>query len=75
MKYAEQIANAMNYLHSKGILHLDLKPQNILLSYDYNIKITDFGESLRGKDTKLGKDLKATLAYSPPYILDVSQEH
>lgn len=35
----------MDYIHSKGYLHLDIKPQNILLSESLKIKIADFGSS------------------------------
>lgn len=64
----------MDYLHSKGILHLDLKPENILLSFDYTVKIIDFGESLHNKNTKIGKNVKVTPAYSPFYIFDITEE-
>lgn len=33
-KYARQILHALVYLHQKKIMHLDLKPQNILLDED-----------------------------------------
>ena len=40
---AESILNALSYAHSRGIIHRDVKPQNILLSSKGEIKITDFG--------------------------------
>jgi len=33
----------MDYIHTRGYLHLDIKPQNILIDEELNIKIADFG--------------------------------
>ena len=41
--YAAEVALAIGYLHSKGIVYRDLKPENILLAADGHIKLTDFG--------------------------------
>jgi serine/threonine-protein kinase len=38
-----QICDALHVTHSKGIIHRDIKPDNILLSADRTAKITDFG--------------------------------
>ena len=38
---------AIAYTHGNGIAHLDLKPGNILLDSNFNIKIADFGLSGR----------------------------
>jgi len=37
------MALAIQYLHTKNILHCDLKSQNILLTEDWQVKICDFG--------------------------------
>jgi serine/threonine protein kinase len=37
------IALAMRYVHSKGVIHRNLTPDNILLDWDWNVRIADFG--------------------------------
>ncbi|MBQ3791693.1 MAG: PASTA domain-containing protein, partial [Clostridia bacterium] len=41
--YTEQILAALGHAHEKGIVHRDIKPQNIMLLRDGQIKVTDFG--------------------------------
>lgn len=43
LKYAIQIATALEYMHSKKMLHLDLKPNNIMLHKNGEIILIDFG--------------------------------
>ena len=38
-----QVARALSHAHSRGIIHLDIKPQNIMLPRDGTVKIADFG--------------------------------
>lgn len=42
----DSVARALSYVHSRGILHLDLKPENVLCASGGQIKITDFGLAL-----------------------------
>jgi serine/threonine protein kinase len=63
-KYSKQLADGLKYLIENNILHRDLKPQNILLTDDFNIKIADFGFA-----RKVEKDmLLNTLCGSPMYM-------
>ncbi len=41
--FTTQIAKALSHAHSKGIVHRDIKPQNIMIAMDGAVKVADFG--------------------------------
>ena len=47
LKYTHQIGNALDFVHDNNIVHLDIKPGNILIDRDDNARLIDFGVSKR----------------------------
>ncbi len=47
IQYITQVGDALSYIHERNILHLDVKPSNILLNDDGNVVLIDFGISKR----------------------------
>ena len=43
--FGRDLARGLHYLHSKGIIHCDLKPPNLFLNEDGRIKLAGFGMS------------------------------
>jgi hypothetical protein len=68
----DQVAAALDYIHGQGILHLDLKPENVLFAADGRVKITDFGLSAPSADPRGSASdgrLSGTLDYAAPEAL------
>ncbi len=65
----KQIIEGLNYIHSKGIVHRDIKLDNILIDLKNNIKICDFGVSRKIKKGDIMNDQCGTPAYIAPEIL------
>ena len=51
--YFHQLVNGVEYLHSQGIAHADLKLDNILMGEEYVLKIIDFDQSQRAEDISM----------------------
>jgi serine/threonine protein kinase len=65
----DAIAMALSYIHSRNILHLDLKPENVLCDTRGEIKITDFGLALTHVGVRTLSDLglaEGTIDYCSP---------
>ena len=65
-----QILSALKYIHSKSILHRDIKLDNILLTSNNVIKLCDFGVSRRMNSRKIIYEHIGTPAYLAPEIVN-----
>ena len=68
IQVAYEIFCGINYLHENGIWHLDLKPENIIISQDNHVKIADFGISVREEKLKDPGYTKITRIYRAPEV-------
>lgn len=70
MFYLEQVCSGLAYAHERGVIHRDIKPQNLLLTSDGQVvKIADFGvaklEAGDGAITRVGTNVFAPPEHSP----------
>ena len=69
--YTEQILQALQYLHSEGYVHRDLKASNILINTSSVVKVGDFGtchrmENLRNQNHEIELSQVGTPSFFPP---------
>ncbi|MFI3227048.1 MAG: Stk1 family PASTA domain-containing Ser/Thr kinase [Clostridia bacterium] len=66
--FSSQIAEALEHAHSRGIIHQDIKPQNIMLLRDGTLKVADFGiAKLENEgETKVIKEAIGSVHYVSP---------
>ncbi|XP_057532692.1 CBL-interacting serine/threonine-protein kinase 9 [Amaranthus tricolor] len=66
-KYFQQLINAVDYCHSRGVYHRDLKPENLLLDSNGALKVADFGLSAFSKQVR-EDGLLHTACGTPNYV-------
>jgi serine/threonine protein kinase len=88
LKYLEQVCSGLAHAHKAGVIHRDIKPQNLLLTADQKVvKIADFGvariEASEGAITRVGTNIYSAPEHNPlvqtgqldPEILTSSRDH
>lgn len=62
---AKAVGSALAYAHKNGVLHLDVKPANILINHEGHIKLADFGVALLSHRDGHSAALGGTVGYMP----------
>ncbi|MDN3611782.1 serine/threonine protein kinase [Vibrio ostreicida] len=63
-----QLAGALEYMHTRGVCHLDVKPANVLVGEDDSVKLIDFGAA-RYSDELQGPS-EVSLSYASPLYVE-----
>jgi serine/threonine protein kinase len=72
--YARQVAAGLHYLHRRGVIHRDLKPDNILLGQSDQVYLADFGTSEFFEGEAKGvTGTRGTLAFMAPELLQAQR--
>ncbi|WP_372793717.1 protein kinase [Lutibacter sp.] len=78
LKVLKDVSQGLHYLHNEGILHQDIKPDNVLIYNDGRYMLTDFGISTRMRSTlkkATSTNSAMTLAYAPPERYSANPEN
>ncbi len=63
---AEALGAALSFAHENGVLHLDIKPANVLIDRKGNVRLTDFGMATLASAAGFGGARGGTVGYMPP---------
>ncbi|MDH4139081.1 MAG: serine/threonine protein kinase [Coriobacteriia bacterium] len=61
----EAVASALQFAHENGVLHLDIKPENVLVTHAGHVKVTDFGISALSTAIGHGPNVGGTPGFMP----------
>jgi len=68
IRWFHQTLQGLAYAHQRAILHRDLKPHNLLLTADGDVKISDFGLLKQAREPELAVTVEGTVMGTPQYI-------
>lgn len=72
VRLGAQVASALQYAHDQGVVHCDVKPENVLVNEQGEAKVTDFGVAetvARTVSAEEAREILGTIAYLAPEVI------
>lgn len=69
-EYMLRLFSAVNHCHANGVIHRDIKPDNIMVTHNNELKLIDFGLSTIRKEEKFHNEIVGTGYYMAPEVID-----
>ena len=66
LSIAIQVGRGIQAAHEKGIIHRDIKPQNVIISKEGKVKVTDFGIAKAVSSNTINAEVMGSVHYLPP---------
>jgi serine/threonine protein kinase len=70
VRYIDQVAQAVQYVHNRGLVHRDIKPENLLLGAGNQLLLSDFGISINTLAAVRTNGVAGTAAYMAPELIE-----
>jgi len=68
VRVTRAMGEALTYAHSRGVIHRDMKPSNVMLNTAGAVKVMDFGIARMAKDALTRYSMTNTVVGTPPYM-------
>ncbi|XP_042891729.1 serine/threonine-protein kinase Nek4-like isoform X2 [Penaeus japonicus] len=72
--YILEVAAALQYLHTRSIIHRDIKPDNLLLDEEGHVHLTDFNIATVLRDDQLATSMSGTKPYMAPEVFECAAD-
>jgi serine/threonine protein kinase len=70
-KFIGQMIEGLRYIHKLGVVHFDIKPENVMVTEEGSLKIIDFGGAVYSKN----KGKISQITYTSPYLPPGAEDH
>lgn len=73
-RIVRDVASALDFAHSRGVIHRDMKPSNVMVDGHGRVKVMDFGIARAAKDAMTRYSVTNTIVGTPPYMAPEAEQ-